>query len=347
MSGNPFNDDEGAGGGTGNPFEDYSSAAVVGSGENDYGGGADSRANLNEPSHIVASDVAVGSPSSSPWKSVTTNSNAYTSAGSPADLSALRQREEELQRREQTLAYREARLAERETKVQELGQTAPNWPRCRPMIYHDIQRDIPENGRQLVKRVYFGWYIAVWVYLINAIASFSLMTSKATGAGGNFGMALIVLLIGTPVSFVFWYKPLYDGVKFNRSMNIFIFFLCYGFHILIAGIFAVGVQGWGGAGFIYVLEALTAGQIVSSVLSVISFASMVFEVIYGLWQIKGVQAYYRSKGMSVEKAQSEAATTVATSRLGQELITKGAVAGTTAAVGNLNSSGSGRGAGAV
>jgi hypothetical protein len=34
----------------------------------------------------------------------------------------------------------------------------PNWPRCRPLIYHSIRHDIPPDAQAMVKRVYIAWY---------------------------------------------------------------------------------------------------------------------------------------------------------------------------------------------
>jgi hypothetical protein len=66
--------------------------------------------------------------------------------------STLASREAEIERREAELRYRETKLQERESMLSDLKP--PNWPPCRPLVYHDIQNDIPESGRWLVKRVY-------------------------------------------------------------------------------------------------------------------------------------------------------------------------------------------------
>ena len=56
-------------------------------------------------------------------------------------------------------------------------------------------------------------------YVMNFIAAFSLLVTKGNGAGSTFGLALMIMLIGIPVSFVFWYRNLYNGVKRDRSIN--------------------------------------------------------------------------------------------------------------------------------
>ena len=49
------------------------------------------------------------------------------------------QREIDLEMREATLRAKEAQLAEKEQKYGHLQ--IPNWPRFKPMIYHDIEKD--------------------------------------------------------------------------------------------------------------------------------------------------------------------------------------------------------------
>lgn len=115
------------------------------------------------------------------------------------------------------------------------------------MIYHNIDEEIPERGRWLVKRVYGAWYLAVIAYLMNAVAAFSCLVTKGEQGGSTFGLALVILLIGTPVSFVFWYRPLYNGVKNDSSISFMFFWFNYGFHLAVVALLAVGIPGWGGA----------------------------------------------------------------------------------------------------
>jgi hypothetical protein len=46
---------------------------------------------------------------------------------------------------------------------------------------------------------------------------------------------------------------------------------------------------------------------------------LIFEVLFGLWQIKAVSGYYRSKGMTAEQAKQQALKDVAQSGFGREL----------------------------
>ncbi|KAI8927040.1 scamp family-domain-containing protein [Entophlyctis helioformis] len=212
-------------------------------------------------------------------------------------------REIELDNREAMLRVREAKLASREKEVGDYHP--PNWPPFRPMVYHDIANDIPQEGQWLVKRVYAAWL------------PFSLLVTKADAAGGTFGVSIAMLVIGTPVSFSFWYKPLYDGVKLNRGLNFVFFFINYFIHLGVMGIMAVGIAGWGGAGVIYTLGQF-GSNIGSAILCMISSAFLIFQVMYGLWQIKAVQGFWRGKGFTADQARNQAVQDVANSKIGQE-----------------------------
>ncbi len=71
--------------------------------------------------------------------------------------------------------------------------------------------------------------------------------SRPEGAGTTFGISLLIMLVGIPVSFVFWYRNLYKGVKYDRSVNFFLFFFNFAFHVGAMIVLAIGIPGWGGA----------------------------------------------------------------------------------------------------
>ena len=62
-----------------------------------------------------------------------------------------------MNQREQNLKFKEQNLTQRENDLR--SPPPKNWPRCRPIIYHDIRQDIPTPELQVVvRRAYWGWY---------------------------------------------------------------------------------------------------------------------------------------------------------------------------------------------
>jgi len=68
----------------------------------------------------------------------------------------LRAKEEELNRKEAELLGREQIIASGGGGV---NPKAPNWPRCRPLIYHNISGDMPTPETvRLVRMAYGSWF---------------------------------------------------------------------------------------------------------------------------------------------------------------------------------------------
>ncbi|TPX37646.1 hypothetical protein SmJEL517_g00779 [Synchytrium microbalum] len=246
--------------------------------------------------------------------------NAYNNAGS---------NERELQERERILAAREKAVTERERKAEEAGFKPPNWPKFRPIVYHDIEKDMPTPAaKALMKQAFSLWHIGAASYVMNFIAAFSLLVTKADGASQTFGLSLMIMLIGIPVSFNFWYMALYNGVKRDRSINFFLFFVNFGFHLAAAILLSIGISGWGGAGLIYAL-AQFSNNIGSAVLCVIAFVVFAVEILYGLWFLKNASFYYRNQGMTLAKAQEEGIQAAARSKVGQDFAMAGVKAAAT------------------
>ncbi|KAJ3210917.1 hypothetical protein HDU82_007145 [Entophlyctis luteolus] len=234
-----------------------------------------------------------------------------------AQAQTLAAREAELAKREAQLNKREEQLVQKEAQLEHIH--APNFPPCKPLVYHDIEAEIPAEGKWLVKRLYYAWIFSVFNYLVNAVTCFLLLISKAESAGANFGASLVMLLAITPVSFVFWYQPLYNGVKRNRSIQFFLFQFNYGFHLGLAGLLAAGIPGWGGAGIIYCISEIGSDVGLGIMCSLCS-AGYIWQVVYGLWQVKAVRGYYQSRGMNAEEAKQQAITGVAQSSIGREIV---------------------------
>ncbi|KAJ3117301.1 Secretory carrier-associated membrane protein 2 [Phlyctochytrium bullatum] len=203
----------------------------------------------------------------------------------------LEERDAELGLVEARLKYREARVTEREQKLG--GERKPNWPRCRPIIYHDISKDIPDDGQKLVKRIYIGWFVSMAAAFFNFIGAFALATQKADLAGTTFALSIVILGAGVPVSFVFWYRPLYKAVKNNHQTEYMFFYLNFSAHLLICLILSLGIPGFGGAGIIYGLTII-GSNFGTGVLCAISATLMLIQVIYGAWHVKSVYFYQRA-----------------------------------------------------
>jgi hypothetical protein len=155
---------------------------------------------------------------------------------------------------------------------------------------------------------------------MNLIAAIALIAGQAENAGANLGISILMFLIGVPVAFSFWYRSIYDGVKRDRSISFMLFFINYGVHLGVMILMSIGIPGWGGAGFIYTLQAFAKNQIGAGVLCILALSLFWGQCLYGLWHLRLAIVYYRSKGLSAEEAKSQALQGAAKSAVGQAFV---------------------------
>jgi secretory carrier-associated membrane protein len=148
-----------------------------------------------------------------------------------------------------------------------LTAVLPNFPPrflcIRPLVRHDIVGDISPE-RQRFAKICFGSYIAlcviIFLNIIAAVIGFASpqkdnADSKSTW-GTHFGVSFLYLL-GIPGAFMLWYFPLYTGLAKGKSgkytLASFGVFLAFCFSAFMA----VGIFGFGGCGFLFVVAAQT------------------------------------------------------------------------------------------
>ncbi|KAJ3437971.1 secretory carrier-associated membrane protein [Anaeramoeba flamelloides] len=90
------------------------------------------------------------------------------------------ERELSLEQREQELIRREQELEKKSKKSGIDLNRPPNWPKCRPMLYHDISKDIPRNCRPFVRFIMFFSTYSMW-FLFSVFITIGV---KGTGAAG-------------------------------------------------------------------------------------------------------------------------------------------------------------------
>ncbi|KAG6391437.1 hypothetical protein SASPL_149191 [Salvia splendens] len=104
-----------------------------------------------------------------------------------------------------------------------------NWPPFFPIIHHDIANEIPVHAQKLQYLAFASWLGIVLCLSFNVIA----VTICWIKGGGVklFLLAIIYALMGCPLSYVLWYRPLYRAMRTDSALKFGWFFLCYMFHI--------------------------------------------------------------------------------------------------------------------
>jgi hypothetical protein len=111
----------------------------------------------------------------------------------------LRAYEERLNVLENTINSQEARLRQAGRIT---ADPAPNWPKCRPIVYFNIN-DVPEPQRQYVYQAIFAWVVMAVAFLVNWIGCICLVTVSSnaiTSPGSKIALASLYFFIVVPLA---------------------------------------------------------------------------------------------------------------------------------------------------
>ncbi|KAJ3329477.1 hypothetical protein HDU76_007822, partial [Blyttiomyces sp. JEL0837] len=246
-------------------------------------------------------------PTTSGMASTTINMSGAAAASSAALPPELKSKEEELRRREEELERREQGLRQQEDAMRSSGFKVPNWPPFYPLIYHDIDDEVPEDLRPTVRRIYYFWLGTVGQLILNMIACLALLISHATTSGASdFGISLIYCFTITAMSFYLWYRPVYVAFCKDSSLFFYIFLLFEGFHVLYAGYMAVGLPGSGSAGLINFIAVLSYGNYGAAAICVLSLAGWIADALFASWMWTAVSIHTKRGGHSLNTARTQA-----------------------------------------
>jgi hypothetical protein len=147
----------------------------------------------------------------------------------------MSQRIDDLQRREQELAARESQLNAKAEHIRRHGRN--NWPPGPfPLLFHDIDMEIPDEHKATVLTLYRIWMLLVIVLVVNLVSAILLLISGANNGGADLGAAIMyVPVIGVSLhvslrsastadecvqilSFFTWYRPVYNAYMKESSV---------------------------------------------------------------------------------------------------------------------------------
>ncbi|XP_072992288.1 secretory carrier-associated membrane protein 4-like isoform X2 [Typha latifolia] len=197
--------------------------------------------------------------------------------------------EEDLKRREKEIRQREDALTRAGVTVEE-----KNWPPIFPIIHHDIAKEIPVHAQKLQYLAFASWLGIVFCLVWNIIA---VITCWIRGGGVIiFLLATIYALLGCPLSYVLWYRPLYRAMRTDSALKFGWFFLFYlihiGFCILAAIAPPIVFHGKSLTGILAAIDTLSDNGLVG-IFYLIGFAFFCLETLISLWVLEKVYMYFR------------------------------------------------------
>ncbi|XP_059275575.1 secretory carrier-associated membrane protein 4 [Lycium ferocissimum] len=197
--------------------------------------------------------------------------------------------EADLQRRERDIKRREDAVA---------GAGVPtddrNWPPFFPIIHHDIANEIPAHSQRLQYLAFASWLGIVLCLVFNVLA----VTICWIRGGGVkiFFLAVIYALTGCPLSYVLWYRPLYNAMRTDSALKFGWFFLSYLFHIGFCILAAIAppivFHGKSLTGILAAIDVFSDSALVG-IFYLIGFGFFCLEALLSLWVLQKVYMYFR------------------------------------------------------
>jgi len=287
-----------------NPFADQASLQSRDDLDNPFGD--------NHDKYLEADDDDKTTPMAStatlPYHQHSAGAAGSSAAGSRAfgggDETAARL--EEIRRREQELEQRERTLGQREEHIRLHGRNnwppKPFWPY--PLLYHDIQAEIPSESRSIVLTLYRIWLVLVLTLILNLVACILLLVSGAEDGGKDLGGALVDILV-IPLAFMLWYRPAYNGYMKEQAFYYYLYFVFAGFHILFCAYSLIGIPSTGSAGIINTISAFGNGSIVTGVFCTLASAGWGLQTTTSLFMYRFVWKHHNDKGHTFAQAKAE------------------------------------------
>ncbi|XP_020112808.1 secretory carrier-associated membrane protein 4-like [Ananas comosus] len=199
--------------------------------------------------------------------------------------------EENLKRREREIKQREEALTRAGVTIEE-----KNWPPVFPIIHHDISKEIPIHAQKLQYLAFASWLGIVLCLAWNVVA----VTICWIRGGGVkiFFLAIIYALLGCPLSYVLWYRPLYRAMRTDSALKFGWFFLFYMIHICFCILAAIAppivFHGKSLTGILAAIDTFS-DHVLVGIFYLIGFAFFCLETLISLWVLQKVYMYFRGQ----------------------------------------------------
>ncbi|WOK94959.1 secretory carrier-associated membrane protein 4-like [Canna indica] len=218
--------------------------------------------------------------------------------GSKKDATDLKKREKELAAWEEHLKKREMDIKRREESLNKAGVVIEekNWPPLFPIIHHDIANEIPVNAQRLQYLAFSSWLGMVLCLSWNVIA---VIVCWTRGGGVKiFLLAIIYAMLGCPLSYLLWYKPLYRAMRTNSVFKFGWFFVFYLIHIIFCILAAIAppivFQGRSLTGILAAIDTFSENALVG-IFYFVGSCLFCLETLVSFWVIQRVYMYFRGQ----------------------------------------------------
>ncbi|GFP79325.1 secretory carrier-associated membrane protein 4 [Phtheirospermum japonicum] len=169
-----------------------------------------------------------------------------------------------------------------------------NWPPFFPIIHHDIANEIPIHAQKLQYLAFASWLGIVFCLMFNLIA---IIVCWIRGGGATiFFLAVIYALLGCPLSYVLWYRPLYRAMRTDSALKFGWFFMFYMLHLAFCIFAAIAppivFRGKSLTGILAAIDVFS-DHVLVGIFYLIGFAFFCLESLLSLWVLQKIYRYFR------------------------------------------------------
>jgi hypothetical protein len=91
--------------------------------------------------------------------------------------------------------------------------------------------------------------VHIFCLTLNMVGALAILVSPMEGtdqaAGTNFGISVVFWALGIPLSWVFWYRPIYNAADGDKASMYLIFLCMFALNICFIGVIIVGISAGG------------------------------------------------------------------------------------------------------
>lgn len=193
----------------------------------------------------------------------------------------------------------------------------PPMPKCcqkgciKPCYVIDYEGEIPDFGRPIVRRAFTVWslycfvIVCNWVGIMSGLADRNTSSEEDSDQKRSCFLASVYVVFAMILSFSWGYYCLYNAVRRNSSLQYAWFMLVCFCKFLLCVYASIGFTGSGFSGMWFATVVYSDNQTAGSIAYAVAAMWILFSILNFTLLSKVIQ-FYRSSGMSIEKAKGEA-----------------------------------------
>jgi len=140
------------------------------------------------------------------------------------------------------------------------------------------------------------------------LACIFILVAGARDGGRDLGGSIGYLFLIPPLSFLLWYRPIYNGYMKEQALYYYMYFFFCGFHMLLCIYMIIGIPGTGSAGLIQTIQMFSQGHWAAGIIGAIATVGWTLQFLGNAFYYRQIWSHHTAAGHTMDKAKSELAT---------------------------------------